>query len=90
MSDYQVRKWLGWHHHHAIVFMAMLFMLQERIDHEIEYPLMSVRDARIIVTTLIARTILKSEPEMQRQLQLMEKRHYKRKKDIDRCYARDE
>jgi SRSO17 transposase len=90
MSDYQVRKWLGWHHHHAIVFMAMLFMLQERIDHEIEYPLMSLRDARIIVTTLIAQTILESEPEMQRQLRLMEKRHCKRKQDIDRCYARDD
>jgi SRSO17 transposase len=34
MSDYQIRKWPAWHHHHAIVFMAMLFMLQERIDHE--------------------------------------------------------
>ncbi len=21
LSDYQIRKWKGWHHHHAIVFM---------------------------------------------------------------------
>ncbi len=89
MSDYQVRKWLGWHHHHAIVFMAMLFMLEERIAHEVEYPLMSLRDARILVTTMIAQTILESEPEMQKQLRLMERRHYKRKRDIDRCYAKD-
>ncbi len=89
MSDYQVRKWLGWHHHHAIVLMAMLFMLQERIEHELEYPLMSLRDARILVITLIAKTILESEPSMQRQLRLMEKRHCKRKKDIDRYYVRD-
>ena len=89
MSDYQVRKWLGWHHHHAILFMAMLFMLEERIAHEVEYPLMSVRDARILVTTMIAQTILESEPEMQKQLRLMERRHYLRKKDIDRCYSKD-
>jgi len=42
MSDYQVRKWKGWHHHHAIVLMAMLFMLKEQIDKELDYPLMSL------------------------------------------------
>jgi len=30
MADYQVRKWTGWHHHMALVMMAMLFMLDER------------------------------------------------------------
>lgn len=89
MSDYQVRKWLGWHHHHAILFMALLFMLQERLDHETQYPLMSVRDARIMVTTLIAETMLQNEPEMLRQIRLMKERHYKRKFDIDRNYLRD-
>ena len=89
MSDYQVRKWLGWHHHHAILFMALLFMLHERIDHEDQYPLMSIRDARIIVTTLIAETMLQNESEMLRQIRLMKERHYKRKLDIDRNYIRD-
>jgi len=27
MSDYQVRKWNGWHHHHALVLMASLYLL---------------------------------------------------------------
>lgn len=89
MSDYQVRKWLGWHHHHAILFMALLFMLHERLDHEGQYPLMSVRDARIMVTTLIAETMLQNEPEMLRQIRQMKERHYKRKLDIDRNFVRD-
>jgi SRSO17 transposase len=89
MSDYQIRKWRAWHHHHAIVFMAMLFMLKERIAHQLEYPLMSVRDARILVTTLIARTMLQNEPDMLRQLDLMVKRHKKRQADIDRHFLRD-
>jgi len=89
MSDYQVRKWLGWHHHHAILLMALLFMLHERLDHEDQYPLMSIRDARIMVTTLIAETMLQNEPEMLRQIRLMKQRHYKRKLDIDRNYLRD-
>lgn len=89
MSDYQVRKWLAWHHHHAILFMAMLFMLKERIAHELEFPLMSIRDARIMVTTLIAQTMIEHEPEMVRQIRLMRERHRKRKRDIDRNFARN-
>ena len=86
MSDYQVRKWIGWHHHHAIMLMAMLFMLKERIGKQIKYPLMSVRDARILVTTLIAETMLSEEPEMLKQIRMMKKRHQKRQKDIDRYF----
>jgi SRSO17 transposase len=26
MSDYEVRTWKGWHHHHALVFMAIWFL----------------------------------------------------------------
>ncbi len=89
MSDYQIRKWKAWHHHHAIVFMALLFMLKERIDHEKKHPLMSLRDARIVVTSLIAQTMLQHQPEMLKQLELMQKRHRKRKADIDRHFAHD-
>jgi len=64
-------------------------MLQEKIDHEIDYPLMSVRDARILVTVFIAKTILGDELDMVKQLQLMRKRHDKRKLDIDRHYIDD-
>jgi SRSO17 transposase len=31
MSDYQVRGWPAWHHHMAVVLMAMLFLTQERM-----------------------------------------------------------
>ncbi len=89
MSDYQVRKWIAWHHHHAILFMAMLFMLKERIKQSRKFPLMSVRDARIMVTTLIAQTMIATEPEMLRQINLMKKRHIKRKRDIDRNFNRN-
>jgi len=31
MSDYQVRKWSGWHHHMALVILALSFIVKERI-----------------------------------------------------------
>ena len=27
MADYEVRGWLGWHHHMTMVMLAMLFLL---------------------------------------------------------------
>jgi hypothetical protein len=38
VADYQVRGWLGWHHHLAMVLMAMLFMLEERIESGDDLP----------------------------------------------------
>jgi SRSO17 transposase len=44
MADYEVRKWRGWHHHMAMVALAMLFLLKERVEHEASAPLLSARD----------------------------------------------
>lgn len=32
LGEYQVRNWRGWHHHTALVMMAMLFLTQERLE----------------------------------------------------------
>jgi len=86
MSDYQVRKWAGWHHHHAIVLMALLFMLKEQIDHEADYPLMSVADARKMVLVLIAQTIIPPQTSLKNEINKMNIRHLKRKKSINYYY----
>lgn len=44
MAQYEVRKWRGWHHHMALVSLAMLFVLKERISHAESAPLLSARD----------------------------------------------
>ena len=31
LDHYQARGWRAWHHHMALVMMAMLFMLEERV-----------------------------------------------------------
>lgn len=82
MSDYQVRKWNGWHHHHALVFMAGLFLLQQKIANQQEAPLMSIRDARILVII----SLFGTNEDMETRLAQMAKRHIKRQYDIDRRY----
>lgn len=82
MSDYQIRKWKGWHHHHALVLMANLFLLKQKIEYKQEAPLMSVRDARILVIV----SLFGTEQDMEMRLEQMKTRHENRQKDIDRRY----
>jgi len=82
MSDYQVRKWKGWHHHHALVMMACLYLLQKKIESQKEAPLMSVRDARILMIVMLFGT----EQDVEMRRKQMEQRHLKRQKDIDLYY----
>lgn len=44
MAEYEVRKWRGWSHHMAMVSLAMLFVLKERVAHAESAPLLSARD----------------------------------------------
>ena len=73
MDDYQVR-WSTWHHHMALVMMAMLFMLSERIRHEDTYPLLSCSDIEELLSRFLPRRDVTRE-EVIRQL---EYRHRKR------------
>ena len=86
MSDYQIRNWIGWHHHQSLVMLASLFLLKEKIENEKEYPLMSTRDARI----LIMFELFGTEEQYNLRMEQMKFRHIQRKKDIDRNYRYDE
>ncbi len=82
MSDYQIRKWKGWHNHHALVMLASLFIMKQQMENHSQVPLLSFRDARILVILQIYGT----EKEVRQRLDQMYKRHQKRKYDIDLSY----
>jgi SRSO17 transposase len=44
MADYEARGWKAWHHHMALVGLAMLFMMQQRLLLAEAAPLLSARD----------------------------------------------
>lgn len=79
MAQYQARQWPSWHRHMALVMMAMLFMLQERLEHHVTHPLLSCYDIQILLaTTLPDRRA--SHEEVLRQMQI---RHQQRQASID-------
>jgi SRSO17 transposase len=82
MADYQARKWHSWHHHMALVSMAMLFMVEERERHQEETPLLSCHDIETLLRTFLPRRDVEPD-EVVRQ---MEKRHRKRQTSIDNAF----
>jgi SRSO17 transposase len=79
MADYQVRKWRAWQHHMALVMMAMVFMLSERIHHKDTHPLLSCADIEELLAHFLPRRDV-SEREVIFQL---EQRHRHRQKAIE-------
>ena len=85
LNDYQVRGWRGWHHHMALVMMAMLFMLKERVTTKEDIPLLSCADIEILLTHFLPRRDVTTD-EVIRQ---MEVRHSQRQASIDQAFARE-
>lgn len=79
MADYQVRKWRAWHHHMALVMMAMLFMLTERVLHKDTYPMLSCAD----IEELLARFLPRCDVTEEEVVFNLEQRHLQRKKAIE-------
>jgi SRSO17 transposase len=80
MAQYEVRGWIGWHHHQALVCLAQLFLLKERVLLNAELPLFSARDLVELLAIYLPRRP-RSETEVIRQLR---QRHAARQRDIDR------
>lgn len=84
LADYQARKWRSWHHHMALVMMAMLFMLEERILQKDDHPLLSCSDVESLLRAFLPRRDI-AHDEVLRQ---MEKRHRNRQAAIESKYRK--
>jgi SRSO17 transposase len=79
MAQYELRGWPGWHHHMALVCLALLFLLKERCKAEVHTPLLSARDIVELLAIYLPRRP-RDEAEVLRQMQ---RRHAARQRDID-------
>lgn len=79
MAEYQMRSWVGWHRHMAMVMLAMLFMLRERTLASEELPLLSAEDIVWMLEHYLPRPQV-TEEEIQKALA---RRHRRRQTDID-------
>ena len=79
MADYQVQGWVAWHHHMALVMMAMLFMLTERLGQRKQFPLLSCADIEV----LLAHFLPRRDATQQEVLAQLAARHKARQRAID-------
>jgi SRSO17 transposase len=84
MGGYQVRGWRAWHHHMAMVLIAMLFLLRQRHIHRDSIPLLSTHDIR----TMLFHFLPRKNADRATILDQMERRHAARQADIDRATAK--
>jgi SRSO17 transposase len=78
MAEYQVRSWIGWHHHMAMVMLAMLFMLKVKVQYNDTCELISSNDVRELLYHFLPKRAITNQ-EVLRQMMI---RHYKRRMAI--------
>ena len=80
MTDYQVRGWRAWHHHMTMTIMALHYILEQKVLHEQEIPLLSVPDIKFFM----AQTLPQKATSEQQVWSLIQKRHEQRQNDLNR------
>ena len=80
LSEYQVRTWRAWHHHMTVTMLALLFMLQQKLSHHEESPLLSCSNIRFILAHTLPQKIVSKDDV----LNMIEQRHHRRQYDLDR------
>jgi SRSO17 transposase len=83
MADYQVRGWKAWHHHITMVLLALLFMLEIRVENAEAYDLLSTTDIKELLIYFLPKRKT-SEHEIFRQMEI---RHKKRRNSINNSFV---
>lgn len=86
MADYEVRGWRGWHHHMAMVCLALLFTVKERVALVTHLPLLTVRDIVELLEIYLPRRTHNEEEVWAAMCQ----RHQARQKAIDSARKRQQ
>ena len=84
MADYQARGWIAWHHHMALVMLALLFLLKERRLHAKTLDLLSCQDIVALLDAYLPRT----DRTKQAVINSLNQRHAKRRAAIESARRR--
>ena len=86
MSDYQVRTYNGWNNHMALTFLAMEYILKQKLKFKMDFQLLSCNDVRELLVELIQ----DNKKSFDAKFDSMVHRHTQRENDINRYYKTNE
>jgi len=85
MADYQARGWQAWHHHMALVMIALMFLAKERLAHrEITASMLSCHDLIDILRHKLPSKV-KTDDDM---AVMIEERHRRRLEAMQSAYRK--
>ena len=84
MSQYQARGWRAWHHHMALVALALYLTMEERLANPMAMPMLSVAD---IIEMM--EWVLVKRPTAAGLMERIKRRHTKRAANARNAMARD-
>lgn len=85
MADYQVRGWQAWHHHMALVMIALMFLAKERLAHrEITAGMLSCHDLVDILRHKLPKKV-RTDADL---VEMIEDRHLRRRKAMQNAYQK--
>jgi SRSO17 transposase len=61
LADYEVRGYVGWNHHMAMTFLAMLFLLEMQDEWKSKSPLLTLADVRRILEVIMPQRKMNDE-----------------------------
>lgn len=64
LADYEVRSWVGWHHHQTLSLISIWFLVQEARRGTKSTPALTVPQVRTILALMIQRHLGSGEPEL--------------------------
>ncbi|WP_143057334.1 hypothetical protein [Nitrosomonas sp. Nm51] len=74
MADYQVRRWDAWHHHMALVMLATLFSVKQKMLGRKRWPMLSFSDLVTVLVHMLPQRQLTTED----LADIIHKRHRRR------------
>ena len=86
LADYQVRNWIGWHHHMTMTILAMLYLMVLSIDLGKKVDFLTVQDVKEIFEVIMPKRQVTSEELIQLILEKHKRRlsarlsHHRRNK----------
>jgi len=85
MADYQARGWQAWHHHMALVMIALMFLAKERLAHrEITASMLSCHDLIDILRHKLPSKVRTDED----MATMIEERHRRRLESMQSAYRK--
>ena len=84
MAQYQVRRWRSWHHHMALVMLAMSFLLKERLAHREALKDLTLSDLVFMIDALMPR----KAHDVESVAEIIAERHRRRQQARESAYRR--